>query len=118
MAWIRADSLKNYLKVLASFPKDVQHLDESYCYYSLLSSGTYKAISVLDRTEYKVPVYMVMGDKDYTVMTSVARKYFDSITAPDKAYYEVRGGHDAPFLRSGELSEIVHNIPGEDETDH
>lgn len=104
-------SLKAYFNVLESLPKDVESLDESYCYYSCFSSGSYKAFSVLDRTDYKVPVYIVMGDKDYNVMTSVTKKYFDSITAPDKAYFEVEGGHESPMLRSGELSEIVHSLP-------
>ncbi len=104
-------SLRAYFNVLASLPKNVESLDESYCYYFCLSNGSYKVISVLDRTDYKVPVYIIMGNKDYIVMTSVTKKYFDSITAPAKEYYEVEGGHDATMLRSGELSEIVHGIP-------
>lgn len=51
---------------------------------------------------------MIMGDKDYDVMTSVTKKYYDSITAPDKEYYEVEGGHYMPMLLSERLSEIVH----------
>ena len=104
-------SLRAYFNVLASLPKNIQSVDDSFCYYSCLSSGSYKAFSVLDRTDYKVPVYIVMGDKDYNVMTSVTKKYFDGITAPNKAYFEVVGGHDSPMLRSGELSEIVHSLP-------
>ncbi|MCR4643368.1 MAG: alpha/beta hydrolase [Lachnospiraceae bacterium] len=104
-------TLKAYFNVLASLPKDIESIDDSFCYYYCISSGSYKAFSVLKRTEYKVPVYIVMGNKDYTVMTSVTKKYFDSITAPHKEYYEVEGGHDAPMLRSEELSGIVHSIP-------
>ncbi len=104
-------SLGAYFNVLASLPKDIESLDDSYCYYHCLSNGTYKAFSLLGRNEYKVPIYIVMGNKDYNVMTSVTKKYFDSISAPCKEYYEVEGGHDSPMLRSEELSEIVHNLP-------
>ena len=65
-----------------------------------------------DTVTYSFPFRIIgMGNKDYNVMTSVTKKYFDSISAPCKEYYEVEGGHDSPMLRSEELSEIVHNLP-------
>ena len=42
--------------------------------------------------------------------TVLLGKYYDNITAPDKAYYEVEGGHYMPMLLSEKLSETVHEI--------
>lgn len=101
-------SVKDYYNFFfASVPTKVEDFPQ-YPYLDCCQWGNMSAISVLDRTDYKVPVYMIMGDKDYDVMTSVTKKYYDSITAPDKEYYEVKGGHYMPMLLSERLSEIVH----------
>ena len=104
-------SLKNYYNTYIARPRsyDYENLSRN-CYFESMQMGTMKAFSVLDRTAYQVPVYVVMGDKDYTVMTSVTKAYYDSITAPDKSYYEVPGGHFMPMLLSEKLSAIVHEI--------
>ena len=75
-----------------------------------MMKGSWEDFSVLDRKEYKVPVYTINGSKDYTIMPCVTKAYFTSINAPDKAYYEVEGGHYMPMLLSDNLSEIVHEI--------
>ena len=106
-------SLKDYYNLFRSTPMDIDSLDESYCYNYLLSSGSYEIFSVLDRTEYEVPVYIIMGDKDYNVMTSVTRQYFETINAPYKEYFEVEGGHGAPMLNSEEFRQIIHGIVAE-----
>ena len=103
-------SLKDYYNTFyASAPKNPDEF-EDYCYYHCAMKGTWKDFSILDRTDYKVPVYIIMGNKDYTVMTSVTKAYYERISAPDKNYYEVEGGHYMPMLRSARLSEIVHEI--------
>ena len=66
--------------------------------------------SLLERTDYQVPVYIIMGDKDYTVMTPVTRAYYERITAPEKGYSEFEGGHFTPMLQTENLSAIVHAI--------
>ncbi len=103
-------SLKDYYNMIfASVPTRIEDLPD-YPYLDCCQWGNMNAISVWDRTDYKVPVYIIMGDKDYTVMTPVTKAYYDKITAPDKGYYEVEGGHYMPMLWSEELSAIVHGI--------
>lgn len=103
-------SVKDYYNMFfASVPTKVEDFPQ-YPYLDCGQWGNMSTISVLDRTDYKVPVYIIMGDKDYTVMTSVTKKYYDNITAPDKGYYEVEGGHYMPMLLSEKLSETVHEI--------
>lgn len=103
-------SVRDYYNMFfASVPTKVEDFPQ-YPYLACCQWGNMSVISVLDRTDYKVPVYIIMGDKDYTVMTSVTKKYYDNITAPDKGYYEVEGGHYMPMLLSEKLSETVHEI--------
>lgn len=107
-------SVKDYYNMFfASVPTKAEDFPQ-YPYLDCCQLGNMDAISVIDRTDYKVPVYIIMGDKDYTVMTSVTKEYYDSITAPDKGYYEVGGGHYMPMLLSEKLSETVHEITGRD----
>ena len=103
-------SLRDYYNMFfASIPRSIEDIPD-YPYLDCGQYGNMDAFSVWDRTDYKVPVYMIMGDEDYTVMTSVAKAYYDRITAPDKEYYEVEGGHYMPMIQSERLSEIVHEI--------
>lgn len=108
-------SLKDFYNgFYASQPKSVEEY-EDYNYYSAvvgLRAEGYKS-SVLNRTDYDVPVYIIMGDSDYTVMTPVAKAYYEKINAPRKEYFEVEGGHYMPMLRTEELSAIVHAIAEE-----
>ena len=103
-------SIKDYYNMFfASIPTEIENLSD-YPYLDCCQQGNMDAISVWDRTDYDVPVYIIMGDKDYTVMTSVTKAYYDKISAPEKNYYEVEGGHYMPMLRSERLSKIVHEI--------
>ena len=108
-------SLKDYYNTYVALPNsiDMDHMSD-YCYAQCSMQKSWKAFSVLDRTEYQVPVYTINGDQDYSIMPCVVKDYFDSITAPDKAYYEVEGGHYMPMLLSERLSEIVHEITEKD----
>ena len=47
-----------------------------------------------DATEFKIPVYVVQGEKDISTASEISSAYFDKISAPDKAYYLIPGaGH-------------------------
>ena len=104
-------SLKDYYNIYVALPHSIDYDNLSrFCYFQCMMKGSWEDFSVLDRKKYKVPVYTINGNKDYTIMPSVTKAYFDSINAPDKAYYEVEGGHYMPMLLSDNLSEIVHEI--------
>lgn len=104
-------SLKDYYNTYIGINKYIDYDNlTAFCYFQCMQIGSFKDFSVFDRTDYKVPVYVIMGDQDYTVMTSVTKAYFDRITAPDKQYFEVKGGHYMPMLLSEKLSETVHAI--------
>jgi len=46
-------------------------------------------------TRYELPVYLVQGTEDLLTEPKVTRRFFEAITAPDKALVEVpRAGHD------------------------
>ena len=46
-------------------------------------------------TRFELPVYLVQGAEDLLTEAKVTRRYFEAISAPDKAYIEVpRAGHD------------------------
>lgn len=46
-------------------------------------------------TRYELPVYLVQGKEDLLTEPQVTRRWFDAISAPDKALVEVaRAGHD------------------------
>ena len=38
-------------------------------------------------TEFQVPIYIFQGKHDMTTVTSVSKRYYDSIIAPEKGYY-------------------------------
>ncbi len=46
--------------------------------------------------DYKIPVFMIQGEHDLTTVPEVAKRYFDSITAPEKAYYSLPNTGHAP----------------------
>ena len=44
--------------------------------------------------EFKMPVFMIMGEKDLTTVPEVSKRYFDAIKAPQKAYFSLpKTGH-------------------------
>lgn len=46
-------------------------------------------------TQFELPVFLVMGEQDLLTSSAIARRYFDSITAPHKGFTVVkRAGHD------------------------
>ena len=40
-----------------------------------------------DGIEFKIPVYLIEGEKDILTASEINEPYFDKISAPDKAYY-------------------------------
>ena len=71
-----------------------------------------QSLSIKDRTEYKMPYYVIMGTKDHGSIDTVeeAEAYFEKISAPDKKFFYIEGGHVAPLLKSAVLKEYVHEI--------
>ena len=51
-------------------------------------------------SRYEVPVAMIAGEDDWTTPYPMAREYFSRISAPDKRFVTVSGGH-IPFLEEG-----------------
>ena len=71
-----------------------------------------QSLSIKDRTEYKMPYYVIMGTKDHGSIDTVeeAEAYFEKVSAPDKKFFYIEGGHVAPLLKSAVLKEYVHEI--------
>jgi surfactin synthase thioesterase subunit len=61
-----------------------------------------------EKTEYKVPVYVLQGSNDD--YCGVIKSYFDRINAPDKEFRYIDGGHMSTMLHSEELAQFVHEI--------
>jgi pimeloyl-ACP methyl ester carboxylesterase len=40
-----------------------------------------------DAVEFKIPVYLIQGEKDLLTGSKISKAYFDKISAPDKEYY-------------------------------
>lgn len=51
-------------------------------------------------TDYQVPVYYIMGANDYNSPYSLAKSFFDEITAPDKKIFSIPDADHMPFLSS------------------
>ncbi|SFV01496.1 alpha/beta fold hydrolase [Butyrivibrio sp. INlla21] len=80
-------------------------------YYDWDATEEFKGLSILDETEYKVPYYNINGDMDYQANFELAQDYFDSVKAPrKKMYYMKNMAHGLMEVRSGEFSDIVHEI--------
>ncbi len=47
-----------------------------------------------DGFEFKIPVFLIQGEKDISTAAEISKAYFDKISAPDKAYYLIpEAGH-------------------------
>lgn len=61
---------------------------------------------------YNVPVYFIAGEGDYSICQTDARLYYESIDAPDKAFYMLKNvGHnmfmDNPILFCNTIKDII-----------
>lgn len=46
-------------------------------------------------TDFRLPVFVLMGEADYLSSAELARRYFDRISAPKKGFVQIaRAGHD------------------------
>ena len=60
---------------------------------------------------FSVPVYVIQGSEDLFTPTPVAREYFESLSAPAKAYHSIEGaGHFALLTHQGEFIRILRGI--------
>jgi pimeloyl-ACP methyl ester carboxylesterase len=56
-------------------------------------------------TRFDVPIIIFAGEKDLGTPSSIARKWFDGIEAPHKAFHHVKGaGHFLMLERPGETT--------------
>lgn len=79
-------------------------------YWNYIDESCYLDFTLKDRTEYEMPVYILEGDKDYQAVHTVAKEYFDTISAPDKDFRYIDGGHLSTMIQSEKLAEFVHEI--------
>ncbi|MEE3450867.1 MAG: alpha/beta fold hydrolase [Acutalibacteraceae bacterium] len=68
----------------------------------------YTSYTLKDKTVYEMPFYVMQGDIDDP--NDVVKNYMESITAPDKEYRRVEGGHMSTLLKSERLAAFVHEI--------
>ena len=84
--------------------------------FSLDNVWHYVANDNLNKTSvnFEVPVYIIHGKYDYQVSQTLARKYFDKIEAPDKAFYTFENSAHSPNAEEPErFVEIVREIANE-----
>lgn len=71
---------------------------EDYSYVALVGLHGDGMLSRLDqfaRLDFPMPVYLIQGAEDLVTMPSESRRFFDALTAPDKAWVLVpAAGHD------------------------
>lgn len=59
-------------------------------------------------SEYEFPVYYIAGSDDYAVPQELAKKYYDTVTAPDKEFVTVENtGHSMFMDNPKEFSRVV-----------
>lgn len=54
-------------------------------------------------TTYEVPVYYIGGEGDFVVCQYNAKAYYETITAPDKAFYWLKNVGHSPFMDNPKL---------------
>ncbi len=62
-------------------------------------------------TKFKVPIYIFQGKYDLSTVTSVSKKYYDSIKAPKKSYYIFENSAHWPHINEFEkYKSIIQTI--------
>jgi len=80
-------------------------------YMEFQSSDEINKFSLLNRTNYEVSYYNVVGDKDLVTNYLMAQEYHEKVTAPRKRLYLMKDmGHGLLFSRIDEFSDIIHDI--------
>jgi len=58
--------------------------------------------------EYAIPVFYILGDKDYQTPHTLARTFFDKISAPQKEFFLIpNAGHNAMHDKTDEFNRIL-----------
>jgi pimeloyl-ACP methyl ester carboxylesterase len=61
-------------------------------------------------TDYRIPVYYIMGENDWQTPYPVAKDFFNAISAPDKAFYSIPdAGHWTMIDNKTEFNRILLN---------
>jgi len=80
-------------------------------YMEFLSAPEFDNFSLLNRTEFPIPYYNILGDKDYQTNYLQAEEHFNKVKAPRKKLYIMKNmTHGLMAVRSGEFSDIMHEI--------
>lgn len=93
-----------------SYFKNLKNWMEGYFKFTDSEEFT-KKFSLLNHTDYKVPYYNIIGDKDYQTNHNQAEEYFKLVKAPRKKLYIMKDmNHSYFFERSEEFSDIINDI--------
>ena len=61
--------------------------------------------------DWDLPVYMIQGKYDQHTVTSVARTYFDHLTAPTKEFFEFsKSAHNPHFDEQEKYRDVLNTI--------
>jgi len=93
-------SINDKLKALKGSPFSLNHLWPEAKNTNLFESAT----------RFKVPIYIFQGKYDMTTVTSVAKKYFDTIQAPKKQYYNFEKSAHWPHITEFEKYKSIIKI--------
>lgn len=62
-------------------------------------------------TDFEVPIYFISGEMDYTCSRPLTEKYCADVTAPDKAFFEIKGcGHTPQSDKPKEVAGIIAKL--------
>lgn len=96
--------------------KDAEADDFSFLHFiGMTMSGPETTIDLPSLgTKFSVPVTFIQGEEDLVALPSIAKAYFDSIEAPHKDYYLVRGsGHEPTATTLATLHRVLRKIASE-----
>ncbi len=95
-----------------------QYIKTDFAVYdAFTASDEFCKLSLLEKVDYQVPVYMINGDKDYQTNYIIAGEYFDKIHAPRKKHYIMKDTtHGLLESKSKEFSAILHMIAQEEQS--
>jgi len=97
--------LRWFLSPIFSFDKLIKTQDKLY---DTLSSES--GLSMYDYTQFEVPVVIIAGDCDWITPYSIARDYFDDISAPEKEFILIENAGHIPFMdKPGRFAEVLLN---------
>jgi len=97
--------VKTIISIFASpyytLPELLYYLKDALYYQSDLLRFLLEEYDIYNfGTEYKMPVYYIMGENDWTTPFPLAENYFSDIIAPYKAFFSIpRAGH-APMVQN------------------